>query len=59
MQNFHIVWTDWNGVERMTSITAESFEDACRNIGCNPDNSREDDFGVSWETYEIDNTGGR
>ena len=53
MTNFHIIWTDWNGIERMTSITAKTFRDACRHIGCDPATSREDDLGVSMETEEI------
>jgi len=52
MTTFHIIWTDGTR-ERMTTITAETFEDGCVAIGCDPATSREDDFGVSWETYEI------
>jgi len=52
MTNFHIIWTD-HGIERTSHIIAETFEHACRHIGCDPSTSREDTFGVSWETSEI------
>jgi hypothetical protein len=53
MTNFHIIWVDQTGREQTTHITADTFEDACRHIGCDPSTSREDTFGVSWETSEI------
>ena len=53
MTNFHIIWVDRTGTEQMTHITAETFADACRHIGCDPNTSREDGFGVDWTTQEI------
>lgn len=57
MPTFHIIWKDKvTDDEHMSTITASSFEDACKCIGVSPENAREDDLGVSWETYEIDNS---
>lgn len=52
MTTFHIIWTSDN-IEYTTHITSDTFENGCVAIGADPSTSREDEFGVSWETSEI------